>query len=133
MNRIAEVAKLLGVEIGEEFEIDEYEGIYRITNDGVKGRSGVIHTMALNDLLTERAEIIKLPFRPKYNTVYHTISYNSFINKWDTSYTTFANTDFDLNRIALGNCYKTREEAELNKQKIIDLLSPYIEEVSDDN
>ena len=36
MNHMKEVAQMLGVEFGEEFEIEGREGNFRISNDGIE-------------------------------------------------------------------------------------------------
>lgn len=81
-NLIPEIAKMLGVEIGEEFKVKGYELTYMITDD--KG------LMATNDspetgwkpanaanalfvaLLNGTDEIVKLPWKPKKGDAYFT-------------------------------------------------------------
>lgn len=130
MNKIADVAKLLGVEIGEEFEIKGCMGKYKITENGLVGAvSGYNQPTTLTEILIGRDEIIKLPFRPKLDEKYYIILHYNLGSKFEVIKRTNINCYEDLVNIHIGNCFKTEQEAEQNKQKIIDLLSPYIVEV----
>ena len=63
-NKMEEVAKLLGVELEEEFKIYGYDGFSKITELGleryVKERSWFMDSMMLIDLIKGTAKIIKL-------------------------------------------------------------------------
>lgn len=78
-NLIPKIAQMLGVELGEEFEIEGYKGlIYQFTDDELIVRSkndteSVYSTanMTLVSLLRGKREIVKLPWKPKEGqTVY---------------------------------------------------------------
>lgn len=60
-----EVAKLLGLELEEEFKIYGWDGFYKITEIGleryVKGRSWSMDPIMLIDLIKGIAKIIKIP------------------------------------------------------------------------
>ena len=60
-----EVAKLLGLELEEEFEIDGYSSKYKLSNNGLMLWSDNLQQWVLyiefNGLLTGKAQIIKLP------------------------------------------------------------------------
>lgn len=64
-NKIEEVAKLLGVELEEEFKVYGCDGFCKITELGleryVKERSWFMDSMMLTDLIKGTAKIIKLP------------------------------------------------------------------------
>lgn len=72
-NLIPQIAEMLGVEIGEEFEIKGYKGlVYKFVDDELivnsiddKGSSGLTANMTLVSLLKGKREIIKLPWKPK--------------------------------------------------------------------
>ncbi len=129
MNRMQEVAQMLGVELGEEFKI--------------KGLDDCIFTFNKNELLCSRfdintdntiiklikgeLEIIKKPFRPKFEEKFYFVNYNGEF--WKITETFWDNSLEDLEDLHIGNCFKTMQEVEQNKQKIIDLLSPYMVEV----
>lgn len=66
MNYMKDVAKLLGVEIGEEFEIRGYYNcLYKFTKDGLDCyENGILRWTSdcpIEKLLTGECEIIKLP------------------------------------------------------------------------
>lgn len=73
-NLIPEIAKLLGVEIGEEFKINRYDDdvmAFKFTdnalmvNVSVKGVEWMAASVTLGDLLAGKLEIIKLPWKPR--------------------------------------------------------------------
>lgn len=112
MNRMPEVAKLLGVELGEWFRVNGSD--YCLTGDGISNEYGVLSPIALNNLLTGACELKKHPFRPKLNEKYYYVCDNG-----DVSY---YNNDFsvaDLSIIAFGNCFRSKAEAEANKDRIL--------------
>lgn len=76
-NLIPKIAKMLGVEIGEEFKVvykTGFEIICNFTKEGVfvhKGDSGRYEKKLLADIICGKAEIVKLPWKPKEGqTVY---------------------------------------------------------------
>ena len=64
-NKMNEVAKLLGIELEEEFSIDGFRCKYKLTNDGLMYWSYLdskwLISGFLKELLTGQYEIIKLP------------------------------------------------------------------------
>ena len=74
-NYMADVAKVLGVELGEEFKISNDAHIYRITKYGVEytlaNKMWDRDTFALLKLLNGEIEIIKLPWQPKKGDEYY--------------------------------------------------------------
>ena len=89
-NLMPEVAKLLGVEIGEEFEIKEMpHDIYKIHENMLTYK---LHTKGwgetsdhtLKHLLRGEMTIVKLPWKPEYNENYWTVEKDSILyNSWD--------------------------------------------------
>lgn len=74
---IEDVAKLLGVSLEEEFKIDDYEGKFKLTADGLKEFDGdewyqnnELDTL-LVDLLTGGLSITVEPFKPVYGNIYY--------------------------------------------------------------
>lgn len=57
-SKMKEVAKILGVELGEEFKIKGYDGIFKLTNDGLYDGSYIL-SLNLNLLLNGECEIEK--------------------------------------------------------------------------
>lgn len=88
-NLIPEICKMLGVEIGEEFQVkgDDNEMTYIFTDDGLKVTfaGGIeISQIAINSdfvaLVMGKDEIVKLPWKPKKDDVYYTFELLS--GKW---------------------------------------------------
>lgn len=87
-NLIPQIAHMLGVEIGEEFQIKEYgERIYRFANSGLQliYDNGVRNlntttNMVLSGLLSGDFEIVKLQWKPKKGDVYST--FGRLGDKW---------------------------------------------------
>lgn len=117
-NHMAEVAKLLGVDIGEEFECNDgtrcvftSHGSF-IVNHRVSNQDASNHI--LGDLLTGVLQIIHKPWRPKLNEYFWFVLQDGNI---DICY--HKNTWFDIMLYKLGNCYRTSEEAKENRDKWI--------------
>ena len=71
-NLIPEIAKMLGVDLGEEFKIKGYDGLtYKLTDNGLEltavdgQKTKWFDHGALNSLLKGKMEIVKLPWKPK--------------------------------------------------------------------
>ena len=120
-NLMPEVAKLLGVEIGEEFRIDNAgsEGLYKINEFGNLmyaschgGEWDISACYYITSLLSGLHQIIKLPWKPKNNEQYWTVEEDRILcDSWD-------NDMMDYSYLKLGNCFRTKEEAEANADRI---------------
>ena len=122
MNYMSEVAKMFGVELGEEFELkspnDSCYTLAMFTDDGLK----IIETnvsdqcfwkpYALEHLLKGTYTIKRKPWKPKLHEHYYFIDEEGYVysETWDNQYP-------DIIFYKLGNCYKTYEEAEANSAK----------------
>lgn len=118
-NLIPEIAKMLGVELGEEFKIKGYDGLtYKLTDNGLElttvdgQKTKWFDNGALNSLLKGKMEIVKLPWKPKKGETYWTfILYDSDIrlgiepHKW-------LDDIFDFALFKAGWIYRSYEEAE---------------------
>lgn len=74
-NLMPEIAKMLGVELGEEFKIKGYDPTCWFDLDGLHFDGWVAEDeedAMLHNLLCGEAEIIKLPWKPKKGDVYFT-------------------------------------------------------------
>lgn len=126
-NYMADVARLLGVEIGEEFEI-EYPSPCAVKTIAVfsEDEFKIVHTDAvilqpywkyaeLHGLLNGTLAIKRKPWKPENDELFFVISFNGniMIKYWDE--------DSTLHRTyyKLGNCYRYKEEAEENRDKWI--------------
>lgn len=119
-NLIPEIAKMLGVELGEEFKIKGHKGLtYKFDNNELmftydKKSSNVSTTAHATflALLRGETEIIKLPWKPKNGDVYYTFvrtridctcTLTSY--KWDGCVA-------DIALLKAGWVFRTRQEAE---------------------
>lgn len=117
-NLIHKIAQMLGVEIGEEFQIKEYgERIYRFANSGLQliYDNGVRNlntttNMALSGLLSGDLEIVKLQWKPENGKGYYT--FGTSTGKWMVWQQRWTNHPVDLALLDKGWIYRTRAEAE---------------------
>lgn len=124
-NLIPEIAQMLGVEIGEEFEIKGRKGVaYKFIIDEliVSGSNNAEHgytsaNMMLASLVRGDAEIVKLPWKPKEGECYYTFIYNCY-HKWCVWQQRWSNHPFDLVLLEKGWVYRSREEAEAVLPKV---------------
>lgn len=109
-NYMPEIAKMLGVEVGEIFKMTNYNSLYRFTERGLefKGTAEWCLSERIEWLLTGRNEILKLPWRPKKGQEYY-IPNNDFTKVfnfiWDDSAVDFALRE-------AGMAFKTKGECE---------------------
>lgn len=111
-NYMQDVARMLGVELGEEFKISNDAHIYRITKYGVEymlaNKMWNRDTFALLKLLNGEIEIIKLPWQPKKGDEYYYPGegFNNICRAlWENSVFGFAYKEAGL-------IFKTYEECE---------------------
>lgn len=109
-NYMPEIAKMLGVEVGEIFKMTDYNSLYRFTERGLefKGTAGWCLSEMIEWLLTGRNEILKLPWQPKEGDRYYfpaTDFQYSCPETWD-------NHPIDFALKEAGMAFKTKEECE---------------------
>ena len=113
MNYMAEVAKMLGVEMNQDFKCKESCGTYRVTEYGLTC-NGCYGSDSLLMLLNGTLNIKRKPWKPAVDERYYSVAENGLpeesICVWDY---------LDIVLYKLGNCYRTREEAEANRDKWI--------------
>lgn len=121
-NHMAEVAKMLGVELGEEFEIVfpnsnchatallNSEKMY-IKNHNIANQD-MWQLSALTNVLNGTYTIKRKPWKPTNDAYYYVVDKIgcTICEQW-------CNDSLDINYYKLGNCYRTREEAEANRDK----------------
>lgn len=107
MNKMEEVAKLLGVAIGEKFNIVEsnIEQYYLDGEYGLINYNNGICNDGLIKLLTGKNTIEKLPFRPEFEEYYFCISMGETIFR-----SIWVNYTEDYYRYNTKNCFRTKEE-----------------------
>ena len=119
-NLIPEIAKLLGVEVGEEFKVKgDDETTYSFTDDGLKliyngciGIAEISSDAAFVDLVNGKDEIVKLPWKPKKGEGYWTFNVFFGSGKWAIASFAWGDEVFDKAVLKAGWVYRTREEAE---------------------
>ena len=132
-NHMAEVAKLLGVELGESFKITsdtqgdypgDHQNYYRFTEnncfetsvDGVNWE--IAAAMTLRGILMGNFRIVKLPWRPQIREKYYIT--RIAIRPEDRYYWYhWQNSDADIKRYDMGIVCKTPEEAVALTKKML--------------
>lgn len=111
-NYMADVAKLLGVKIGENFECEESSCTYRINEHGLTC-NGCYGVDSLMMILNGERKIKQRPWKPENDEVFFAVSFDGhiMIKYWDDESTVF------MNYYKLGNCYRYKDEAEANRDK----------------
>lgn len=122
-NLIPQIAKTLGVELGEEFKIKGYDGlIYKLTDAGLElttvdsQKTKWFDHGALNCLLKGKMEIVKLPWKPKKGETYYT--FELLGGKWIVHLLWWAGSPNGYALLDKGWVYRTREEAEAALPKV---------------
>lgn len=122
-NLIPEIAKMLGVEIGEEFKIKGREGaIYKFIVDGLlvsDDDAEKVYTtahMPLVGLVRGDIEIVKLPWKPKKGDVYFT--FELLGGKWVVRSFWWGGFPNEYALLDKGWIYRTCEEAEAALPKV---------------
>lgn len=117
MNHMAEVAKMLGVELGEPFIVGDYK--YHFTEKGlccndVPDSNGSCVWM-LYYLLNGTYTIQPKPWKPNNEERYWYVDERGRI--WSDYFDYYSCMSHCMNYYKLGNCYHTKEEAEANRDK----------------
>lgn len=116
-NLMPEVAKTLGVELGEEFNIENadrketvivaMDGFHVIQPNNVLGPD---HGQLLSKVLQGLYEVKKKPFVPKEDEEYWTISFMRNV-KPSVDVFIWSGDDLDFIKLKLGMVYRSEEEA----------------------
>lgn len=122
MNYMEQVAQMLGVELEEEFSLHTAGGTlgtYRLDEFGMSWRQGEESDWEtaywMNEILSGTAEIIKKPWMPKTGETY--FLWNTVNNECFVDYDVWSDYGDDVIAYRFGNCYRTKEEAEADKEK----------------
>ena len=111
MNYMENVAKMLGVELEEEFKIDSSDTIYRFFKNGLCFQCDGAWLPAeyqFFDLIKGDSKIVKLPWQPRKGDKYYCPS--SYFKYADLALWGGYSTDFALKEA--GMAFKTKEECE---------------------
>ena len=110
-NYMADVARMLGVELGEEFKIDGSNLIYKFFENGLYFRcieGWLPAKYQFLDLIKGELEIVKLPWQPKVEDVYYRPW--RYFKGVTSTYWNNAVEDFALKEA--GMIFRTAEECE---------------------
>lgn len=135
MTYYKQFAEMLGLELGEEFNLicteeETDENTYKITEDGMYYQ-GIQHDSwwgepykTLDSLLMGEVKAVPKPWKPKYGDAYWKWATNlelAQFKRWND-----ASTDFACWK--LGNCFKTSEEAQSKGKEIMEAIKKEFEE-----
>ena len=126
MNRFKEVAAMFGLELGEEFDVRVNSGdlsVYcpiKFTNNGLSDSGELNCDWILPEIIKGNYTVEKIPWKPKIGDTCYFVNYNK--RQPNISRMIWEEYTFELMCFKLGNCFKTEEEAEANKEKIIKML-----------
>jgi hypothetical protein len=114
-NLLPEIAKMLGVELGEEFKVEGDNRTYWFDLDGLHSGEYVAEDeddAMLHDLLCGEVEIIKIPWKPKLNERYWTFMSSLEGGKLYVLNYMWDNSVIDVALHKVGWVFRTREEAQ---------------------
>lgn len=112
-NYMPEIAKMLGVEVGEKFNVSSCgQTLYKLTEDGLSclvcDKWVEQADFAFMALIKGKYKIIKLPWEPKYGDKY----YYPESNFTRVSWYKWANDSVDFALKEAGMIFRTKEECE---------------------
>ncbi len=123
-NLIPEIAKMLGVELDEDFNIKDKHGelvsdkTYKFSKNALLyyyQDDDIYYTASrttLQSLLNGKYEIVKLPWKPKKGEKYWGFWYSSVNDAWLVLLYTWANNSADFAFYKAGWVYRTEKEAQ---------------------
>ena len=136
MNYYKQFAEMLGLELEQEFVLTDADGnrknkyTYKFTEDGVLYKSPTFTNWSINSLgtigslLNGDVKAVPKPWQPKNGDEYwRCISKRGFVSS-----TIWLDDVIDLFRWKVGNCFKTKEEAETKGKEIMEQLKKEYEE-----
>ena len=116
-NLIPEIAKLLGVEVGEEFKVKGREYIFHFVDNGLIAYRTDGSVLPYENCLTHflwlingEEEIVKLPWKPKKDDAYYT--FEVFKGKWVVRSWWWTGAPCNYALLDKGWVFRTKEEAE---------------------
>ena len=120
---MSKVAKMLDLQLEEEFEVENFDGLFKFTEHYLMhaDKQGVWRfddDEALGEILNGDCEIIKKPWKPTEKEKYFTINYDGTI----LSKRFCSHCSEDLQNLRMGNFFKPYNEAIENIDKYIQYL-----------
>ena len=133
MNYWKQFAEMLGLELEQEFRLVKPDGtkvdndLYKITEDGLfsiaNDLSGKV-TLMLDLLLSGYYKAVPKPWKPKYGEQYWSYS----VKRSQACCGMFGGYVKDYACWKLGNCFRTKEEAETKGKEIMEQIKKEYEE-----
>ena len=124
-NLIPEIARMLGVEIGEEFKIKGRKGaIYKfivdelLVSDDDAEKAYIATHAPLVGLVKGDIEIVKLPWKPKKDETFYTFGIHATENKWVVVSVKWWDNVKNLALYKIGWIYRSQAEAEAALPKV---------------
>lgn len=135
MNYWKQFAEMLGLELGEKFELTYDDGTinedtYKIEEDGFYYKNKQSEdwfaepSTTINKLISGYCKAVPKPWKPKYGEKYWSYSFKS--NK--ARYSLFGAYVEDYAIWKSGNCFRTKEEAETKGKEIMEQIKEEYEE-----
>lgn len=133
MNYYKQFAEMLGLELGQEFKIIDSHGktidaaLFEITEDGLFSKANNLSgkvTLILDLILSGKCKAVPKPWKPKYDERFWFYSepFNQALShKW-------CDGNYDMCLWKCGNCFRTREEAEVKGKEIMEQIQNEFEE-----
>lgn len=122
-NLIPEIAKMLGVELGEEFKIKGREYIFHFVDNGLIAYRADGSVLPYENclahfmwLINGEEEIVKLPWKPKIGEEFYTFTLVQC--KWVVRTDWWSEGPYCCAMFDKGWVYRTREEAEAALPKV---------------
>lgn len=132
MNYYKKIAEMLGVELNEEFSLKNNDDEFLSSNYKITASDGLLFKWGNNwgrsnriiEIISGRLTIVKLPWKPKEGKEYWYYSEawkQGISTKWESGIQ-------DLIFWKVGNCFRTKEEADAKGKEIIKQLQKEYEE-----
>ena len=110
-NLIPEIAKMLGVELDEEFKIKGREYIFHFVDNGLIAYRTYENCLAhFLWLINGEEEIVKLPWKPKMYEQYWT--FDKLGQKWIAVCSSWEKCPYEILLFDKGWVYRTKKEAQ---------------------
>lgn len=129
-NLIPEIARMLGVKLGEEFKIKDKHGefvsdkTYKFSENALMyfhqddNIYRIVSRTTLCSLLNGNYEVVKLPWKPKEEEHYYTFTSTYKYTKWKIGLNCWHTEPQNLAFLKAGWVFRTRQEAEAALPKV---------------
>lgn len=137
MNLMAQIAKALEIDIGEEFKVITpanvekkcrffergNEEVYLEKYNPIYGQWTQENTDEIGRIVVGNYKVEKLPYKPERGQMYWSVYWQDGAILPHVARTTFDGTGIDYARKYCGNCFRTEEEAEREKYSVYEKLT----------